>query len=70
MSAAESDPKLDAEHPPLSESEHRSTRMTYGDARRVPLYVVGAWLVLLIAYATYHLLYVLPDLRAWMNVGK
>jgi hypothetical protein len=35
-----------------------------------PWYVVVAWTVSAIAYVTYQLLYLLPDLRAWFAIAR
>jgi len=54
---------------PLEESadDTHGTRMAYEDGARVPLYVVGAWVVFTIAYVIYQLVYLVPDLRAWFQ---
>jgi hypothetical protein len=54
---------------PLEESpdDAHGTRMAYQSGTRVPLYVVGAWVVFTIAYVVYQLVYLVPDLRAWFR---
>ena len=60
MSAEESD--KDA---PFIEHDHRQTSMAY-DTGRIPLYIVVAWVLFIVAYVVVMALVALPDLRAWM----
>jgi hypothetical protein len=57
---------------PLEESadDTHGTRMAYQGGTRVPLYVIGAWAVFMIAYVVYHLVYLVPDLRAWFQAWR
>ncbi len=65
MSAAASDPKVEAsEDKAFLESEHRETTMTY-DHGKLPWYVAVVWLVALVGFATYMVTYALPDLGLW-----
>lgn len=51
----------------LAESgdDSRGTRMAYQSGENVPWYVVAAWTLFAVAYVTYQLIYLLPDLKAW-----
>jgi hypothetical protein len=75
MSASASDadrPPNDADDlTPLEESadDSRGTRMAYEEGSRTPLYVIGAWVLFMGAYVAYHLIYLVPDLRAWFQAS-
>jgi hypothetical protein len=56
----------------LAESgdDTHGTRMAYELGIHVPWYVVAAWTVFAVAYVTYQLIYLLPDLRAWFAIAS
>jgi len=57
--------------PVLAESadDSHGTRMAYELGTRVPWYVVVAWTLFAVAYVTYQLIYLLPDLKAWYGIA-
>ena len=56
----------------LAESgdDTHGTRMAYEPGNNVPWYVVVAWTIFAVAYVTYQLIYLLPDLRAWFAIAR
>jgi hypothetical protein len=62
MSAEGSDSEPD---PPFIERDDKQTSMAY-DSGRIPLYIVVAWALFIVAYVVVMALVALPDLRAWM----
>jgi hypothetical protein len=60
-------PNDEPQLPVLAESgdDKHGTRMAYESGIHVPWYVIAAWTVFAVAYVTYQLIYLLPDLRAW-----
>lgn len=48
----------------FAERDDRETVLTY-DKGGTPLYVIGAWVALIIAYVVYLAVYSLPDLQSW-----
>jgi hypothetical protein len=58
--------RVSGEDEPFVERDDRATKMAY-DEGRVPLYVVVAWVLFIVAYITVMALVALPDLRAWMQ---
>ena len=50
--------------------ERRPLRMAYELGTHVPWYVVVAWTIFAVAYVTYQLIYLLPDLRAWFAIAR
>ncbi len=48
----------------FAESDYRETKMDYDDGQ-VPLYVVVAWVALLVGFVGYMVVYALPDLSTW-----
>ena len=56
----------------LAESgdDTHGTRMAYEPENHVPWYVVVAWTIFAVAYVTYQLIYLLPDLRAWFAIAS
>jgi hypothetical protein len=59
--ASDSDPE-----PPFVERNDRPTKMAY-DSGRVPIYILVAWVVFIIAYVVVMALLALPDLKSWMQ---
>jgi len=52
-----------------SSDDSHGTRMAYEPQSRVPWYVIAAWAVFSVAYVTYQLVYLLPDLNAWFKAA-
>ncbi len=48
----------------FAESDYHETKMDYDDGQ-VPLYVVVAWVALLLGFVGYMVVFALPDLSAW-----
>jgi len=65
-------PNDESHLPVLAESadDSHGTRMAYEVGTRVPWYVVVAWTLFAIAYVTYQLIYLLPDLKAWSAIAS
>jgi hypothetical protein len=44
--------------------------MAYETGLHLPWFVVFAWAAFAVAYVTYQLIYLLPDLKAWFAAGS